>query len=78
MCATCNRINQQLDTDGVPLDADKTKLAFADIAAAIRKGRGYTHFEKVTNRLLGTEMAPRDRALETRWQQTQQNPRSDE
>lgn len=68
MCATCNTINKQLDTEGAPLDATKTEKALADIATAIKKGRSYSHFEKVTNRLLGTDMAPRDSEVEQRWE----------
>ena len=74
MCATCDRINSQIDQEGAPLDAGKTKAALDSIAAAIKKGRNYSHFERVSNRLLGTEMGPRDRELEKRWQDSQEDP----
>lgn len=72
MCATCNKINKRIDE--APMGSVDLEKALADIAAAIKKGRSYSHFEKLTNRLLGTEMSPRDRALEKRWQDSQEEP----
>jgi len=59
----------------MPLDLSQSSKALAKIADALGRGIKSSHFDKLVNEMLGTEMPDRDRDVEEAWELNQRRGR---
>ncbi len=73
-----DKMKSAAQTKPIESAEDGVQKRLAEIAAAIKAGKNPARFEKELDRLLGTEMSPRNRAAEAKAQALWEAAGSDE